>query len=312
MPRRGPGRLEPFLAVSLALHALVALLVPRWWELPRIRLSMAQGGVVQVLAVPLPPQPAAEPASAGGEAGRAQTAVRNPGARQTAPVRAVAQRPRPAPQPAQEKPPASGQPGLDPRPAASAPAASRPEEARLTSQRSPVTVAASSARPSEKGAPTDVGSAQAGSAGTGAQGGSEGQASGGTEQAGSEPAAPAPVPAASVLPGGGLRSPSYPKDAVSRGLEGRVVLRLTVGPDGSVQQAEVLESSGWRDFDAVASQFARRLTFRPVTAGRGYRLAMEFVFTLHRDAQNRVEPSVEVRPLGNLEFLPPQQAASSA
>lgn len=312
MPRREPGRLEPFLAVSLALHALVALFVPRWWEFPRIRLSMAQGGVVQVLAVPLPPQASGQPASAGGGPGRAPAAVRSQGAREPAPVRVVAPRPRPAPRPGQEPAPASGQPARDQRPAASAPPARRPEDGRLTSQRSPLTVAASSAVPSEKGTPTDGGSAQAGAAGAGPHGGGEDQASGGSGEAGSEPAGPAPVPAASVLPGGGLPSPSYPKDALSRRLEGRVVLRLTVGPDGRVQQAEVLESSGWRDFDAVASQFARRLTFRPATTGGAYRLAMEFVFTLHRDAQDRVEPSVEVRPLGNLEFLPPQQASSSA
>ena len=310
MPRREPGRLEPFVALSLALHALVALLLPRWWEAPRIRLSMAQGAIVQVLAVPLPPRQPPAPPSAREAPDRIQTAVRSERAGQSAAAQVVAQRSRPSPRPQQASPPASAPPARDQRPRGAAAPGPSPAQERLTSPRSPVTVAAAVQRSSES-APSQPLSVQAAPEAADPRARAESQGSEGTREAPSGPAVPEPVPAAAVLPRGGLQPPSYPKDALSRRLEGRVVLRLTVGPDGSVQQAEVLESSGWRDFDAVASHFARRVAFRPATTGTSYRLAMEFVFALRQDAQGRVEPSVEVRPLGNLEFLSPPKATSS-
>ena len=336
MPRREPGRLEPFLALSLALHAVLALLLPRGWELPRIRLTMAQGGVVQVLTVPLPPQRTVAPAPGGEAPGRGQPSAASGHPPKPSAVRAVTERPRPAP-PASAKPAAAPRPaaqGAQASPAAQAAQAAQPSqpaqakrstgggppsplplEQRLTSPRSPVAMAAPAAPPAAESSPVQESAPQAESAGGDASGQPASQGSGGSGQAGSGPAGSEGLPAEAVLPGGGLPTPSYPKDALSQGLEGRVVLRLTVGADGRVQEAEVVESSGSADFDAVASHFARRLAFRPAATGRGFRLAMEFVFALHRDAQGRVEPRVEVRPVGNLEFLslpPIKQAVSGA
>ena len=284
--------------LSVALHLLAGLLLPLWWQPPRIRLAMAQGGVVQVVPMPVAPPAEAAPSPARrgvaqeGAARRPQRPDSQPEPKSTpAPVRAVPPQAQPPEMPA-AGPSAPQRPAQEPL----APSA----EQRLTSHRSPFTMAAASgpAADSPPGPADTPPSAQGAS----------------SEPAPSQPEeqTEASVPAAAVLPRGGLPPPGYPKDALSQGLEGRVVLRLTVGPDGSVRQAEVVESSGWRDFDAVASRFASRVAFQPVSSGRAFRLAVEFLFSLRQDPQGRVEPTVEVRPVGHLEWLPASAAPASA
>ena len=59
-------------------------------------------------------------------------------------------------------------------------------------------------------------------------------------------------------------SPPYPAVARRLGLEGRVSLRLTIQPDGKVSQAEVVTSSGRRDFDEAAqSWIVAHWTYQP-------------------------------------------------
>ncbi len=85
------------------------------------------------------------------------------------------------------------------------------------------------------------------------------------------PAAPAPVHA--VAPKGPTRVASlvgrasirleYPRLAQERGYEGRVLLRVRVGADGTAKEVVVQESSGHAILDDAAVRMARDWTFEP-------------------------------------------------
>lgn len=60
-------------------------------------------------------------------------------------------------------------------------------------------------------------------------------------------------------------SPSYPVAERNAGVEGDVTVRITVGVDGNVAKAVVIESSEDDDIDMVALDAARRSTFKPAT-----------------------------------------------
>lgn len=66
---------------------------------------------------------------------------------------------------------------------------------------------------------------------------------------------------------GGQRNepPDYPPESRRRGEEGSVRVSLRVGPDGRVQMAEVIESSGHPALDRAALEAVRRWRFRPAT-----------------------------------------------
>jgi protein TonB len=50
-------------------------------------------------------------------------------------------------------------------------------------------------------------------------------------------------------------SPPYPTLARRLGMQGKVMLRLSVQPDGAVARAEVVTSSGRQDLDQAAVQW---------------------------------------------------------
>jgi len=85
------------------------------------------------------------------------------------------------------------------------------------------------------------------------------------------PAAPKPLPA--IVPKGPTRVASlldrasitleYPRLAQERGYEGRVLLRVRVGVDGTVKEVVVQESSGHAILDDAAVRMARDWTFEP-------------------------------------------------
>ena len=82
-----------------------------------------------------------------------------------------------------------------------------------------------------------------------------------------EPAPPEPLPVAETPP---LPTeqvpPEYPAAAADAGLEGRVRVRVTVGTDGTVTDAEVEESTD-PVFDEAALEAAKRWRFEPATQG---------------------------------------------
>jgi protein TonB len=55
----------------------------------------------------------------------------------------------------------------------------------------------------------------------------------------------------------------YPREAVIRGIEGRVVLFLRISTEGKVTEARIETSSGYRILDDAALAHAWKLTFQP-------------------------------------------------
>ncbi len=60
-------------------------------------------------------------------------------------------------------------------------------------------------------------------------------------------------------------NPMYPPDAVQQGLEGRVVLSVTIAVSGSVTKVIVAESCGHQSLDQAALDAVRRWRFSPAT-----------------------------------------------
>jgi protein TonB len=100
-------------------------------------------------------------------------------------------------------------------------------------------------------------------------------------------AAPAPAAPASTLPPGGVTgdaaagnpsaggaarlvrhvAPAYPQTARERGQEGRVVVWLLVGADGTPAEVRVAQSSGVDALDAAAVAAVRQWRFEPARRG---------------------------------------------
>ncbi|MEO6226395.1 MAG: TonB family protein [Thermomonas sp.] len=57
--------------------------------------------------------------------------------------------------------------------------------------------------------------------------------------------------------------PSYPREALRRGIGGTVRVQVTVSPDGSVERMELATSSGDRNLDRAAMEAVRRWRFQP-------------------------------------------------
>src|SRR5690606_4073029 len=88
-------------------------------------------------------------------------------------------------------------------------------------------------------------------------------------------AMPLPERASPPKPLGGNAVPSFPVAAREAGKEGLVVLRLTVGTDGRVEDVEVLK--GEEPFIAVAVDTMCCLPCRPAMQSRLARLVRDFV-----------------------------------
>lgn len=61
--------------------------------------------------------------------------------------------------------------------------------------------------------------------------------------------------------------PSYPEDAVRNGLQGRVVLEITIDPTGNVTNVRIIKSSQHRILDDEALKFAKTVQFEAATLG---------------------------------------------
>jgi protein TonB len=61
--------------------------------------------------------------------------------------------------------------------------------------------------------------------------------------------------------------PSYPMRAIDDEVEGWVLVRFTIAPDGSVAQPEVVDASPKRIFDRSALDAVRRWKYRPTMQG---------------------------------------------
>lgn len=78
--------------------------------------------------------------------------------------------------------------------------------------------------------------------------------------------------------------PDYPRSAIRKGLEGVVVVRVTVGPNGRVSSCQISQSSGHAILDRSAVDAARRHRFSPAQNGLGQAVSvtklMPFKFRL--------------------------------
>lgn len=128
-------------------------------------------------------------------------------------------------------------------------------------------------QPSSASEPTPPSSA------TGKGDGGIGQGTGDKEQAGTgdgggngdgippaSDAIEAPTVPPSVL---SFRAPEYPRSAQNRGTQGTVVIRFLLAKDGSVDELEIVESSGSSALDRAAMEAAEGFTFSPGLDGYG-------------------------------------------
>ena len=80
---------------------------------------------------------------------------------------------------------------------------------------------------------------------------------------------PEPEPVLEKKPARLIKSerPDYPQTARKEGWEGTVVLRITVGAGGDVEQVEIHESSGFPELDESAAQSVKTWRFDPAKVG---------------------------------------------
>jgi len=77
---------------------------------------------------------------------------------------------------------------------------------------------------------------------------------------------PAPRPARTAPTLLQAAAPEYPAQARAEGIEGVVVLALTIGPDGAVEEARVLRGLG-HGLDEAALTASRNTRWTPATEG---------------------------------------------
>ena len=81
------------------------------------------------------------------------------------------------------------------------------------------------------------------------------------------PPAPTPPPAATDAPVPvHMPPPRYPRRALQRGIEGTVLVRADVGPDGVPTSVGIVRTSRSRDLDRAALDAVERWRFRPAMA----------------------------------------------
>ena len=59
-------------------------------------------------------------------------------------------------------------------------------------------------------------------------------------------------------------SPKYPSNALKKGLEGKPTVKVWISMNGSVEKAEIIESSGINSIDNAALEAARKSKFYPI------------------------------------------------
>ena len=80
---------------------------------------------------------------------------------------------------------------------------------------------------------------------------------------------PEPEPVLEKKPARLVKSarPDYPQTARQQGWEGTVVLRITIGTGGDVENVNIQESSGFPELDESAAQSVKTWQFDPAKLG---------------------------------------------
>jgi len=105
--------------------------------------------------------------------------------------------------------------------------------------------------------------------------------------------APSAVPATAPVPEQITESqfirraaPEYPQIAIDENIQGTVTVRVTIGPEGQVEEAVVVQSSGNSLLDNAAVKAARESAFRaPLRDGNPTTREYLIVYTFSLDAQ---------------------------
>ena len=103
------------------------------------------------------------------------------------------------------------------------------------------------------------------------------------------PPLPPPQPDAATQPPvplpGQTPPPNYPRRALRRGIEGVVMVRVDVGPDGVPTSVGISSSSRSRDLDRAAIEAVERWRFRPAIAADGRPTVGTVVIPIEFDAR---------------------------
>ncbi|HUD42486.1 MAG TPA: energy transducer TonB [Dokdonella sp.] len=91
-----------------------------------------------------------------------------------------------------------------------------------------------------------------------------------------------PVLAEGALAYAFVREPVYPADALRRGEQGTVLLRVSVAADGSIERVEIERSSGSSRLDRAARDAVRQWRFRPPLVGGAPAAAVGIVPVMFR------------------------------
>lgn len=285
-PRAGATRLSVAALLAVAVHAGLACLPAPWRPTGKaptvLRVTLAAPPAV-VVPIPSPPAPVALP-SAEPTAPAPPTPPSSPVAPvDPAPVAKAVQpppTPRIKPQPPKPKPAKPAEPvPVAVKKLQAAPSRPPAEKPVKPVERPPVAEKPTGdepgrgferlrpARQGQQAAATPFGSlaSAGGDRGSGRAKAADG-GSGGSATASATAQAARPPPAATglcPLPGGAPQ-PRYPPLARQRGIEGRVVLRLTVNAAGAVETVGIAQSSGDDLLDQEARLTAARWRFHPL------------------------------------------------
>lgn len=249
-PRRPLRGLAPALVVSLLAHAALGL-----WLGPDLR---ALGPAAEAETAPVHRVSLSRPSAAPAKPARAEPDAEDP-ARAESPSGSQPAKPAASAESPPEEPPTLRASAAK-RPA---PPASQPTEPPAEPQPDKAAESTSAPEPAEK-----------------PEGSKESDQTS-SEESADQPAEanPSPAPASQAsagspgdrparpMSGGGNPRPRYPLTARRMGLEGRVVLAVTVAPDGSARSVSVAKSSGHTVLDRAARRTVRRWRFRPARAG---------------------------------------------
>jgi TonB family protein len=89
-------------------------------------------------------------------------------------------------------------------------------------------------------------------------------------------------------------APEYTKEAADKGIEGSIILKLTIDIDGKVTKAVVMEGLG-HGLDEAAIKAAKQMDFEPARRANGnpFKAIIRYRFNLHIDVKEVVETPVE-------------------
>lgn len=148
-------------------------------------------------------------------------------------------------------------------------AGENPKQGEAVSKGNPENRGADTGSVNGKGTAAEKGGSGIGDSGAGA-GGAAGTAGSATGQPRRPPKIIPPQPV-----------PVYPENLHRRNIEGAVTVRITVGADGLVENVEILQSSGYDEMDAAATEAVYQYRYQPYINSNGEEDSCNIITTLY-------------------------------